>query len=269
MNRYFKFFCIILALLLLFSFISSCFPRDQESIFDSIFNPRDESESESEFENSETSSTDSTEVAPNPFSSLTMACLGDSITMGAKIKTAYPDVVKDILGLDTVYNYGISWSTVGYNDNCPCHNGARNHDPYVFRYEQMENADIIAVMGGANDLPVCVPIGDIDDTEPTTFYGALNILASGLKSTYPDSYIFFMTNFNYITVNSNGDSRADYNDAIRAICAKYDIDCLDIWNIIPFDQDSDTVDGVHPTQDFVTNVWSPVIADFIKENYNK
>ena len=60
-----------------------------------------------------------------------------------------------------------------------------------------------------------------------------------------------------------------HNNAIREICANKGIDVFDVYNEIPFDKDRDTVDGVHPTQDFVTNVWSPAITEFIRQNYKK
>ena len=245
-----------------------------------------ESESESEFESdsmlsdsaaefeteNHTETADSSTLENNPFSDLTMVCLGDSITMGSEIEVPYSELVKDSLGLKSVYNYGVGWSTIGLLEDCTCHANISyeyDHHPYVYRYNKMQDADIVAVMGGNNDWGIGIPVGDIHDADETTFCGALNKLIAGLKEKYPDSYIFFMTLFNYVPdrINKDGVSWIEYNNAIRAVCAKEGIDVFDVYNEIPFDKLENTVDGVHPTQEFVSNVWSPAMGEFIRQNY--
>ena len=236
--------------------VDSFFPFDSETV--SIEESLQESESSTQEE--------------NIFSDLTMVCLGDSITMGSEIDTPYSDLVRASLGLNAVHNYGVGWSTIGYMADCTCHANVDyeyDHHPYIHRYNKMQDADIVAVMGGNNDWGIGIPVGNIDDTDETTFCGALNLLIDGLKEKYPDSYIFFMTLFNYVPdrINKNSVSWIEYNNAIREICANKGIDVFDVYNEIPFDKDRDTVDGVHPTQEFVTNVWSPAIAEFIRQNF--
>lgn len=271
MKKFFKNIYIVLALILLFSFFFSCTSNrlDVESLLpESLFEPKTE-ESESSL------STIIPDIDPNPFSNVTMACIGSSSTLPTKVDRAYPTVVQELLGLKKVYNYGLSWSTLAYKENCHCHpDSDYNHDPYVFRYSEMEAADIIVVQGGGhNDWGCLIPLGDIDDTEPTTFYGALNILIEGLKKSYPDSYILFMTSFdtynNVEVMNRDGVYHCDFAEAIINVCEKYEVDCLDIYHNMPFDRDKDTVDGTHPTQEYIDQVWSPMIANFIRENYKK
>ena len=207
------------------------------------------------------------------FSNLTMACLGDSITLGnGDGEAPYCNAVGDILNLKNVYNYGIGWSTIGYMEDCHCHTNDYNHYPYVFRYSNIKQADIIAVMGGINDFGVYLPLGTIEDYKTNTFYGALNILASGLKTKFNNSYIFFMTGFKYEQnshINAIGIDFSEYNQAIVDVCEKYNIDCFDVYNEIQFSRSLNTVDGIHPTEDFVNNTWSPKIAQFIRDNYKK
>ena len=267
MKKFFKNVCIILILVFVFSFVFSCTSKDldiESFISDTIFG------SES-VESESNSSITIPDVDSNPFSNLTMAFIGDSITDGAKGIDSYTLAVKDNLGLKKIYNHGVDWSTVAYKENCHCHvNQNFNHDPFVFRYNEVENADIICVFGGINDYGCLVELGTIDDNVPTTFYGALNILVSGLIENNPDSYIFFMTGFHYHEkTNSDGINWREYNEAIIDICDKYDIDCLDLYNDLPFDRDVYTVDGIHPTEDFIINIFSPMISDFIRENYKK
>ena len=269
MKKFLNVFCVILIVILLVSLILSCSSNNLD-----IPNIVPDAPSEGNTESNESEPTQEPEVNSNPFANVTMACLGDSITMGSEIETPYSELVKNNLGLKAAYNYGVGWSTIGLLEDCTCHADVEyeyDHHPYVYRYSEMKAADIVVVMGGNNDWGIGIPVGDINDTDETTFCGALNLLIAGLKEKHPDSYIFFMTLFNYVPdrINKNGVSWIEYNNAIREVCAKEGIDVFDVYQEIPFDKDTDTVDGVHPTQEFVTHVWSPAIAEFIRENYKK
>lgn len=269
MKKFFKIFCVILIVILLVSFIFSCSPNNL-----GIPNIVPGAPSESNTESNESESTQDPDVNSNPFANVTMACIGSSSTLPTKVDRAYPDTVKNILGLKEVYNYGVSWSTLAYIEDCHCHpDSDYNHDPYVFRYENIEEADIIIIQGGGhNDYGCLIPIGSIDDTDPTTFYGALNILIEGLKTKFPDSYIMFMTAFNTYggdAYNRDGVNHRDFSQAILEACEKHNVDCLDIYTNMPFDRATDTVDGTHPTQEYIDHVWAPKIAEFIRENYKK
>ena len=214
----------------------------------------------------------------NKFSNLTMACIGSSSTLPTKVNHAYPDVVKNTLGIKEVYNYGISWSTLAYKEDCHCHpDSDYDHSPYVFRYDDMEEADIIIVQGGGhNDYGCLIPIGSIDDTTATTFYGGLNILIEGLKEKYPDSYILFMTGFDTYNdknnsvgaKNSAGVYYSEYAEAIINACEKHNVDCLDIYHKLPFIRARHSVDGTHPTQEYIDKIWAPYIVEYLRENYN-
>lgn len=65
---------------------------------------------------------------------------------------------------------------------------------FVERYPAMdETADGVIVLGGTNDVGRLIPIGNWGDTEATTFYGALNVLISGLLTKYKGKPILFFT----------------------------------------------------------------------------
>lgn len=206
------------------------------------------------------------------FSGLTMAAIGSSTTQGAKIERSYVDIVEDLLGLRKTYNYGVSWSTIGHRENCTCNHPYLPddyiHDPMVYRCTEIESADIIFIYGGLNDFGVKLPLGTPADKTQYTFYGALDMLLSRVKTAYPDSYVFMATGFNYFDgyTNGNGDTWESFNDAIRLVCERYGVDCLDLYTE-PFNRITDTVDYVHPTQEYTTNVLAPKIAEFIKKNY--
>lgn len=105
------------------------------------------------------------------------------------------------------------------------------------RYQNMNYSDIITVFGGVNDWGQNnpTPLGTIDDTGTSTFYGALNTLCTGLLTEFPLSLIIFITplgnnGFGSFPTDKNslGLSIYDYTDAIIACCAKYKIPVLDI-----------------------------------------
>lgn len=206
------------------------------------------------------------------FSGITLSCIGSSTTQGAGIEHSYVDVVKELLGLEAAYNYGISWSTIGHQENCDCDHSylpdSYDHDPMVYRYDDMKNSNIYFVWGGLNDFGMELPLGTISDETPHTFYGALNLLYKGIKTKHPDAYLFTATGLNYFDgyTNEDGVTWAEYNDAIRNSANNNGIDCLDLY-LLPFNRLIDTYDYVHPTQKFTDNVLAPAIADFIKNNF--
>ena len=59
------------------------------------------------------------------------------------------------------------------------------------------NFDYIFVSGGTNDYEYGAVIGTISDTQPTTFYGALNSIASYLLSKTTADKIIFIHNLKY------------------------------------------------------------------------
>ncbi|MBO7214245.1 MAG: SGNH/GDSL hydrolase family protein [Clostridia bacterium] len=229
--------------------------------------------------NSNDNSSDSTsgneveEPEPVDITKLSIACLGDSLTLGQGIEFSYPVNLFLNYGIYNVTNYGVGWSTCAVVENCTCHNAYNAHNAMCLRYDQIStNTDVIAVMCGVNDSAL-VPLGTINDTQNTTFYGALNSLCSNLKTNYTKSYVFFMTSFHYDIseeVRQDGTMRKDYYEtAVKQVCQKYGIDVFDTYNALDFSTERDTIDNVHATQDFVTNVWTPAIVDFIKNNYKK
>ena len=209
------------------------------------------------------------------FSALTYVALGDSITYGldemresGRVDFPYPTIVKDLLGIGTVHNYGISGSTLTTIDN-------GTHSPMAVRYKEMtDNADIVSVMGGVNDY-LKAPLGTPDSTDTGTVYGALNVLCAGLKAKYPEAYIFFMTPYKFsMDPGANpeyGHTMLDIANAIKEVCAKHGFDVLDMHTYGMFELEMYTKgsDGLHPTQEFFDTYTAPMIARFIKENYRK
>ena len=52
-------------------------------------------------------------------------------------------------------------------------------------------ADIIAVLGGVNDYYANAKLGNINDRDTSTIYGALHVSMSYLKENYSDAYFLY------------------------------------------------------------------------------
>ena len=88
------------------------------------------------------------------------------------------------------------------------------------RYKNIpSDADYITLYFGINDDNYSAPIGTIDDTKNTTFYGAWNIVLEHLITNHPFAKIGIII--------TNGSSKK-YTDAERAICRKWGIPYLDM-----------------------------------------
>lgn len=203
-----------------------------------------------------------------------MNCLGDSITygylneQGDAMKKSYPTVLKEILKLNTVRNYGINGSTIADGEN-----------PMYIRYKDMDDdANIVSVLAGTNDFGreeiEISPLGTNKDKQGNTVYGALDILCQGLKEKYPKALLFFMTPLRCkedTIPNQYGYTLEDVKKAIEEICAKYEIPVLDLYTTGDFFPENELffekycVDGWHPNQRFVEEILANKIADFIKK----
>jgi lysophospholipase L1-like esterase len=209
------------------------------------------------------------------FSELKFTAFGDSITYGAdliiggRVENPYPTVLSNILGLESYENRGVSGATLTTNNQ-----GLTCMTNIITSYTSQ--TDIIGVLGGVNDFNRKLPLGDIDDNDTSTVYGALHVGMSYLSENYSDSFIFYMTPYKedfsgnfWSTDNSAGYNLIDVSNAIKEVAAIYDIAVLDLLETGNFESImyDDDCDGIHPNQAFITNVMAPQIAQFIKDNY--
>ena len=209
------------------------------------------------------------------FCELNFVAFGDSITYGAdliiggRVNTPYPTAVNNILKFKSYSNQGVSGATL-----CSNNLGLTCITDIITNYNG--KADIIAVLGGVNDYNRSLPLGNINDCDKSTIYGALNVSMSYLKNNYPNSYIFYMTpykeyynNIHWSTKNNQGYNLEAVSVAIKEVAKIYEIDVLDLFEKGNFESImySADCDGIHPNQKFITNVMSPQIARFITKNY--
>lgn len=223
----------------------------------------------------------STSIVENvDFTELTYIAFGDSITKGycnnAVMDTPYPKGVSEKLGLKSFTNLGISGADLVNSTlvneiglNMSISNQVLALDTYY---------DIISVNGGVNDWHYSQPLGTINDNNNSTIYGSLNVMANHLKTNFPNSFIFFITPYNFnkngndgYTINDGGYSLEDVSNAYKKIGIKYNIPILDLFHEGQYELEmyNSNSDGVHPTQEFVLKYSIPQITQFIKENYKK
>ena len=182
------------------------------------------------------SSGGSVDLSGNVFKNKIANFLGDSQTEvnGHKNKI-YCDWVKEILGLSKANNYGISGTTIAKKN-------ASDNTAMCVRYANMDNnADLICVMGGVNDRWFNCQLGNFGDTDPITFYGAMETLCDGLLTKYPGKTIIFITpteqNHNGCnSANNTGYTATDFANAMKRVCAKYSIPVFD----------ANTCSGIYP-----------------------
>lgn len=197
------------------------------------------------------------QAQPYDFSEVTIACLGDSITEGINGATGqadgltYPQVLKEVLGAEEVYNLGIGGSTIG--DYWAA--------AMVNRYMEIpENTDIIIVYGGINDVfsGTDVTIGNLGELEDNTFCGDLDTLLEGLRIHYPTSWLVLVTPMNSVTIeevrklNPEMEPIEDYINAMLSLAEKYNVDVIDLFNhnfLNSYDKGvyDAYVPGCHPT----------------------
>lgn len=135
---------------------------------------------------------------------------------------------------------------------------------------------LITMLAGVNDFNTSRPLGTIESTNQSEFYGALHKICSYIINNYPDVTFIIATplhcNLNEFTnpnsKNSLGLKLLDYCEAIKNICVYYDIPCLDLHSVsgyiphIEWNKTKYTADGLHPNENgkhLITKLW----ADFI------
>lgn len=126
----------------------------------------------------------------------TIDFLGDSITEGVGVEdlnNRYDNRLKAMLNLKAVHNYGIGGTRIAHQitpsaepryDLCFCGRA----------YDLNREADVIVVYGGVNDwIHGDAPFGEMSDTTPASFCGAVDFLMNLLKEKYPNARLVFMT----------------------------------------------------------------------------
>ena len=186
----------------------------------------------------------------------TATFMGDSITAGltATQGKLYWNVLQQKLGFKKVDGMGVAGSCISITSDY-----GSQYSPISTRWNTIPDSDLIVIFAGTNDYGHDTPIGSISDATDISFYGALNVIISGLMNLYPTRRIAFMTPLHRLlnttypdtTPNGQGKTLKDYVDAIKNVCEKYGIPVIDAFSfvginpVIPNMQDDYFNDNVH------------------------
>ena len=180
---------------------------------------------------------------------------GDSITYGFGVggnDSAYPARVASASSL-RANNYGESGRVVAIGASGATVPDARSFCNYYTSLPS--SASLVTVFGGVNDFLLSVPLGTSSSSDKSTFYGALNVLADGLKSKYGSTRIVFFTPIRiggHGNANGQGLTLKDYRNAIVTVCNNKGIEVLDLYSLDSMDADISvsnymgTWDTTHP-----------------------
>ena len=209
----------------------------------------------------------------------TATFIGDSITRGAGGSNPFTYYLAEQTSL-TINNYGVDGS-------CVADKASETAQSFIDRIATYTGADIVGIMGGTNDYWNNVPLGNIEDSDTTTFYGAWNTLLKHMITTAPGAFIFGMTppqafrsakriaegkaTFPH-PKNNLGLTFGDYCEAINKVCAKYAIPVLDLQNgsgMCPLIDSEDYrlySDGLHPNNAGYEHI-ANIIKNYLENNY--
>ena len=189
--------------------------------------------------------------------------IGDSITAGSGTTKTYWSILDETLQPESMTGMGVAGSCVSATSDY-----GTSNSPLINRYTSIPESDIITIYMGTNDYGHETPMGTIDDAEDISFYGALNVIISGIRQAQPDAQLVWITpthrygfgtskmlgtkfTYDYLP-NGRGYSLEDYVDAIKDVCAKYSVPVIDLFNLSGMDPSLSEVrtqympDGLHP-----------------------
>ena len=208
---------------------------------------------------------------------LKYCALGDSITYGFIPRNypghpgqleSYAALVAKMLDME-FENHGISDSTIA---NLP------ENTPMCFRYQEMaDDADLVTVTGGTNDVRLGVELGSMEGRGTDTFYGAWHTLLQGLKEKYnpaktgKQTKIVVLTPIKLLNAEKSHLPNTDENNAqvlyqwdewiaaIKEVAAYYNLPVVDMHYLSGVNPHLNrTIKGTHPEYQ---GYYSPFISD--------
>lgn len=183
------------------------------------------------------------ELSRHELSGMKWNVLGDSITHAPGKTRNFHSIIASETGI-YAKNYGVSGSRISLGA------GGTVGNEMVTRYATMDDdADIVTVFGGINDMNNSLSLGTSSDRVKESFYGALHLLLSGLHKKYMGKRLGFISPINY------GDATDEpYQQAIREVCKYYSIPLLDlskdglINTVVHEIKTNFITDGLHPDE---------------------
>jgi lysophospholipase L1-like esterase len=204
---------------------------------------------------------------------------GDSICLGYNANGGYPELIAKLTGC-TYENYAAGGGRL-------CSNSQRHS--VVDNLENLsKDADLYCFEGGINDYWDNTPIGEFDpddysgeyDTE--TICGALETIFTHCLEGYPGKPVCFVITHKIqktaTSKNANGDTFADYRNAMIGVCQKYSVPYYDAfsesglngWNETQNEHfltgnSQNTADGCHPNEEGYARYYVPQLIDLFQK----
>ena len=188
-----------------------------------------------------------------------LAVLGDSITRGTYWENgayhhtdiAYPQLLQEKIGADDLLVVAVDGAPI--SSTSP----NRSESALCLIYQQIKDSDVLLIAGGTNDYGngVGVELGNIDDDEDYSFYGALDILYKNIRLNNPKARVYAVLPIprkeEWIK-NEKGYTLEDYRLAIEVKAKAYAISVIDTRTmpIAPNNKEGRKLhicDGLHPT----------------------
>lgn len=194
--------------------------------------------------------------------------IGDGITYGfdgqtgEKMENSYSSLINAHFNFKYFYDKSSIDATLARTDNFD--------SLYNQIYRVPQGTKIITVMLGINDFINNIELGNFDNPQVHTIYWGIEEGLRILKNRFYNPYILFITplnQFKYNDTNDIGLKLIDIVNAIKKECEKHNVDVLDAYSLCEFNENTDPhSDGIHPTQEFVTNKLAPLIIDYLDKN---
>ena len=182
----------------------------------------------------------------------TWLVIGDSISTRGLIRTNYEQYVGGWLGCRVI---NVAASGTGYMQPS---GAVPSWLDSIDSYPDAEDVDFITVMGALNDA--FNPLGDADDTEPSTFYGAVKTFFARLQDRYPGIPIGVITSTPRYYCHGEDGEFVGFIDAVSEVARSRSLPLLDLYRMDRFEPWTDAIrkeyfvayhsqpdgDGVHP-----------------------
>lgn len=203
--------------------------------------------------------------------------IGDSITKGtytqdgdsspnSVVEINFSTLIKCALGYTELINHGINGTAISSTSKI------RSELAICIRAKEMQDADTVIVAGGTNDYGNNVVLGDINDKEDISFYGALDVLCRTLKQKYKRVYFITPIRREQDGKNGAGYSLEEYRRAIELKAKEYNFVVIDGYGVPIYPKTEEhrkkyMYDGLHPNAEG-HKLYADYIIERIKDYEN-
>ncbi len=191
-----------------------------------------------------------------------LVVIGDSISVGTFTDKSigqtgpgsiaspnFAEYVQSMIGADELENYGVNG--ISYCSLSP----VNSHLALTKTYGKIQDADVILIAAGTNDYGTHVELGQKEDREDSSFYGAVDFVLRNIKENNPQAKIYVILPIPRLDdwANQKGYTLEQYREAIEYKAALYGLFVIDGRKLPVNPKIEEEMlrfmdDGVHPNQ---------------------